>query len=149
MIPVPDSAYSTDPIPVVVVVPPVIDPPITDPPAVTPPVVTPPVVMPPVVVPPVVDPPVVTPPVVVPPVVVPPVVTPPVVIPDPPDRVAYTPCLTDTVWVSAANMFTNFDAEFQGIVAGCQGDFVLVHYTGYLTSPVSADVVCQSQGRVS
>ncbi|MBB5608926.1 MULTISPECIES: filamentous hemagglutinin N-terminal domain-containing protein [unclassified Janthinobacterium] len=64
-----------------VVVPPVVEPPVVVPPVVVPPVVVPPVVEPPVVVPPVVEPPVVVPPVVVPPVVVPPVVVPPVVVP--------------------------------------------------------------------
>ena len=61
-----------------------------------------------------------------------------------PDRQPYTLCQTDTVWTSVANVDANFDAEYGGIVAGCQGDFVLVHYTGYLTSPVTAEVVFQS-----
>jgi hypothetical protein len=61
-----------------------------------------------------------------------------------PDRQPYELCATDTVWTSAANINTNFDAEFGGIVAGCQGDFVLVHYTGFLTSPVTGSVVFQS-----
>ena len=41
-----------------------------------------------------------------------------------PDRQPYSLCVTDTVWTSAANINTNFDAEFGGIVAGCQNDFV-------------------------
>ena len=61
-----------------------------------------------------------------------------------PDRVSYTLCQTDTVWTSAVNINTNFDAEFGGIVGGCQGDFVLMHYSGFLTAPVSGDVTFQS-----
>ena len=61
-----------------------------------------------------------------------------------PDRQPYMLCATDTVWTSAANINTNFDAEFDGIVGGCQGDFVLMHYSGFITAPVSADVVFQS-----
>jgi len=70
---------AAEPIPPVVVEPPVVEPPVVVPPVVEPPVVVPPVVEPPVVVPPVIEPPVVVPPVVVPPVIVtPPVVVPPV-----------------------------------------------------------------------
>jgi hypothetical protein len=62
-----------------------------------------------------------------------------------PDRQPYTLCETATVWTSAANINTDFDAEFGGIVGGCQGDFVLMHYSGFITAPVSADVVFQSR----
>jgi len=61
-----------------------------------------------------------------------------------PDRQPYTLCETATVWTSAANINTDFDGEFGGIVGGCQGDFVLMHYSGFLTAPVSADVIFQS-----
>ena len=37
----------------------------------------------------------------------------------------------------------NFDVGGD-VVADCQADFVLIHYSGYLTSPVSADVLFQS-----
>ena len=45
----------------------------------------------------------------------------------------YELCSTDTVWTSVDLINANFDAEYDGIVAGCRGDFVLVHYSGYLT----------------
>ena len=61
-----------------------------------------------------------------------------------PDRKPYTLCQTETVWTNVPNVDANFDAQFEGIVAGCQGDFVLVHYTGYLTAPDTAEVVFQS-----
>jgi hypothetical protein len=58
-----------------------------------------------------------------------------------PDRQAYTLCASDTVWVSTPNI----DADWgDGIVAGCQGDFVLIHYSGYLISPKSGDITFQS-----
>jgi hypothetical protein len=41
--------------------------------------------------------------------------------------------ITDTAWTSVDSINANFDAEYAGIVAGCRGDFVLVHYSGYLT----------------
>jgi len=44
-------------------------------------------------------------------------------------------------WTSVPNI----DADWgDGIVAGCQGDFVVIHYSGYLTSPRSGDVTFQS-----
>jgi hypothetical protein len=47
-----------------------------------------------------------------------------------PDRQAYTLC--ESGWTSAPNI----DADWGGdVVAGCQGDFVLLHYSGYITSP--------------
>lgn len=58
-----------------------------------------------------------------------------------PERQAYTPCITDTVWSSVPNI----DAEWGGgVVAGCQDEFVLIHYSGYLTSPKSGDITFQS-----
>jgi hypothetical protein len=52
-----------------------------------------------------------------------------------PDRMAYTLC--ESGWTSVANIDSDFDNDNAGIVAGCQGDFVLVHYSGYITSPRS------------
>jgi hypothetical protein len=57
----------------------------------------------------------------------------------------YELCKTETAWTSSANIFTNFDAEFDGIVAGCRGDFVMVHYSGYMTFPEAQDVNFLSQ----
>jgi hypothetical protein len=58
-----------------------------------------------------------------------------------PERQAYTPCVTDTVWTSVPNI----DADWGGgVVAGCQDEFVLIHYSGYLTSPKSGDITFQS-----
>jgi hypothetical protein len=58
-----------------------------------------------------------------------------------PERQAYTPCITDTVWTSVPNI----DADWGGdVVAGCQDEFVLIHYSGYLTSPKSGDITFQS-----
>lgn len=54
-----------------------------------------------------------------------------------PDRQEYTLCSTSLV----ANM--NFDAGGD-IVAGCQADFVLIHWTGYITLPVDGEVTFQS-----
>ena len=58
-----------------------------------------------------------------------------------PDRKPYELCSQG--WTSVQNIDVNFDAEYEGIVAGCQGDFVLVHYSGYLTSPESTLVTFQ------
>jgi hypothetical protein len=52
-----------------------------------------------------------------------------------PDRMAYTLC--ESGWTSVANIDSDFDNDNAGIVAGCQGDYVLVHYSGYITSPRS------------
>jgi len=58
-----------------------------------------------------------------------------------PDRQAYTVCEGESVWTSVPNI----DADWGGdVVAGCQHDFVLIHYTGFLTSPRSGDVWFQS-----
>lgn len=58
-----------------------------------------------------------------------------------PERQAYTPCITDTVWTSVPNI----DADWGGdVVAGCQDEFVLIHYSGYLISPKSGDITFQS-----
>ena len=58
-----------------------------------------------------------------------------------PERQAYTVCEGESVWTSVPNI----DADWGGdIVAGCQADFVLIHYTGYLISPKSGDITFQS-----
>jgi outer membrane biosynthesis protein TonB len=57
----------------------------------------------------------------------------------------YELCATETAWTSSTNIYTNFDAEFEGIVAGCRGDFVMVHYSGYMTFPETQDVNFLSQ----
>lgn len=51
------------------------------------------------------------------------------------------PCATDTAWTSVPSIN---DDWADGIVAGCQGDFVAIHYTGYLTLPVTGSVALQS-----
>jgi len=59
-----------------------------------------------------------------------------------PEMRAYDLC--DSAWVSVDNIDDDFDAEYAGVVAGCRNDFVLVHYSGFLTSPVTGDVLFQS-----
>lgn len=49
--------------------------------------------------------------------------------------------LCDSAWVSVPNIDVDWGGD---VVADCQADFVLIHYSGYLTSPVTADVVFQS-----
>jgi len=58
----------------------------------------------------------------------------------------YTLCstITDTAWTSVANINHDFDNEYGGIVAGCQSDFVMVHYYGYITLPVDGTITFQS-----
>jgi hypothetical protein len=56
-----------------------------------------------------------------------------------PEKQAYTLC--EGAWTSVPNI----DADWGGdVVAGCQNDFVLIHYKGYLTSPKSGDITFQS-----
>jgi hypothetical protein len=58
-----------------------------------------------------------------------------------PEKQAYTVCEGESVWTSVPNI----DADWGGdVVAGCQHDFVLIHYTGFLTSPKSGDITFQS-----
>lgn len=52
--------------------------------------------------------------------------------------------ITDTAWTSVANINHNFDSEYEGIVAGCQSDFVMIHYYGWITLPVNGTVTFQS-----
>jgi hypothetical protein len=54
-----------------------------------------------------------------------------------PERQAYTLCSTGIV------SDINWDVG-GGVVAGCQEDFVLIHWYGYITLPVDGDVVFQS-----
>jgi hypothetical protein len=50
-----------------------------------------------------------------------------------PDRKPYELCATETAATTAPDI--NFDVGGD-IVAGCAGDFVLIHYSGWITSPV-------------
>jgi hypothetical protein len=56
-----------------------------------------------------------------------------------PEKQAYTLC--DGAWTSVPNIDHDWGGD---IVAGCQSDFVVIHYTGFLTSPKSGDVTFQS-----
>ena len=58
-----------------------------------------------------------------------------------PERQAYTVCEGESVWTSVPNIDVDWGGD---IVAGCQADFVLIHYTGYLISPKSGDITFQS-----
>jgi len=60
-----------------------------------------------------------------------------------PERQAYTLCkdTIETTWTSIPQI--NHDWA-DGIIAGCQGDFVLIHYYGYITLPTSGDITFQS-----
>jgi len=53
-----------------------------------------------------------------------------------PDRTAtYTLC--PNAWTHVDNIDSDYDEAFNGVVAGCQVDSVLVHYTGFVTFPDS------------
>jgi uncharacterized repeat protein (TIGR02543 family) len=53
-----------------------------------------------------------------------------------PDRTAtYTLC--PNAWTHVDNIDSDYDQAFNGVVAGCQVDSVLVHYTGFVTFPDS------------
>lgn len=58
-----------------------------------------------------------------------------------PDRQAYTLCASETVWTSVSNLNHDWGGD---VVAGCQSDFVLIHYYGYITLDFSGDVYFQS-----
>jgi len=58
-----------------------------------------------------------------------------------PDRQAYTLCETADVWTSVPNIDVDWGGD---VVAGCQSDFVLIHYSGWLISPKSGDITFQS-----
>ena len=60
-----------------------------------------------------------------------------------PERQPYTFCneTSVTAWSEISQIA---DDWADGIIAGCQGDFVLLHYYGYITAPVTGDVTFQS-----
>jgi hypothetical protein len=60
-----------------------------------------------------------------------------------PDYVLCASINADT-WTSVQSINHNFDSEFGGVVAGCDGDFVMIHYTGYLTWPRTETVTLQA-----
>ena len=60
-----------------------------------------------------------------------------------PDYVLCASINADT-WSSVQSINHNFDSEFGGVVAGCDGDFVMIHYTGYLTWPRTETVTLQA-----
>lgn len=51
----------------------------------------------------------------------------------------YTLCndTVSTAWTHVDNIDADYDGQYGGIVAGCRGDFVLMHYTGAVTFPDS------------
>jgi hypothetical protein len=59
-----------------------------------------------------------------------------------PDRQAYTLC--DGAWTHVENIDADYDGQFGGVVAGCQQEFVLVHYTGFVTFPDSGTYAFQA-----
>ena len=61
---------------------------------------------------------------------------------NPPERQAYTPC--DGAWTHVDDISVNFDLQFGGLVANCQNDYVLVHYTGSITFPDSGTYAFQA-----
>jgi len=54
-----------------------------------------------------------------------------------PDRVPHIPC--EGAWTHVDNIDSDFDNQFNGIVGGCQQEFVLMHYTGSVTFPESGE----------
>lgn len=60
-----------------------------------------------------------------------------------PERQPYTFCneTSVTAWSEVSQIA---DDWADGIIAGCQGDFILLHYYGYVTAPVTGDVTFQS-----
>jgi hypothetical protein len=52
-----------------------------------------------------------------------------------PERQPYVLC--SDAWTHVDNIDADYDGQNNGVVAGCQTDFVLVHYTGYVTFPDS------------
>ena len=52
-----------------------------------------------------------------------------------PERQPYILC--EGAWTHVDNIDQMYDDNYGGIVAGCQSDFVLVHYTGFVTFPKS------------
>ena len=60
-----------------------------------------------------------------------------------PERQPYTFCneTSVTAWSEVSQIA---DDWADGVIAGCRGDFVLLHYYGYITAPVTGDVTFQS-----
>ena len=60
-----------------------------------------------------------------------------------PERQPYTLCkeTVETAWTSVADINADWGGD---VVAGCQGDFVLIHYYGYITMPKDGEVWFQS-----
>jgi hypothetical protein len=60
-----------------------------------------------------------------------------------PERQEYTLCkdTVETAWTSVSQINHDWGGD---IVAGCQGDFVIIHYYGYITFPTSGDITFQS-----
>jgi len=54
----------------------------------------------------------------------------------------YVLCSTTnfTAWTSVDAINHSFDSDYGGIVAGCAADYVMIHYTGYLTWPKTQTV---------
>jgi len=52
-----------------------------------------------------------------------------------PERQPYVLC--SEAWTHVDNIDADYDNQYEGVVAGCQTDFVLVHYTGFVTFPDS------------
>jgi hypothetical protein len=61
---------------------------------------------------------------------------------NPPERQAYTPC--DGAWTHVDNIDADFESQFGGLVANCQNDYVLVHFTGSVTFPDSGTYAFQA-----
>jgi hypothetical protein len=59
-----------------------------------------------------------------------------------PERQPYTLC--EGAWTHVDNIDSDFDAQFGGVVAGCQPDFVLVHFTGSVRFPDSGTYAFQA-----
>ena len=59
-----------------------------------------------------------------------------------PDRVPYTLC--KDAWTHVDSIDQMYDDNNGGIVAGCQDNFVLVHYTGFVTFPDSGTYAFQA-----
>ena len=61
----------------------------------------------------------------------------------PPERQAYTPC--DGAWTHVDNLDSDFELwPFVGLVANCQNDYVLIHFTGSVTFPDSGTYAFQA-----
>jgi hypothetical protein len=60
-----------------------------------------------------------------------------------PERQPYFLCsdTVDTAWTSTSQLNNDWGGD---VVAGCQGDFVLIHYHGYITAPTDGTVTFQS-----